>query len=113
MKPPERILPPARGGDSFGWWDIRNLKITDEEVRGNVRMNLINKPSIRLDCRTNELTFKGPAGSFRGQCQPQLAEPSAVVSVADELSKLAKLRDEGVVTEEEFNAQKAKLLGQP
>lgn len=113
VKPPERILPPARGGDSFGWWNIRNLKITEDEVRGNVRMNLINKPSIRLDRRTNELTFKGSAGSFRGKCQPQAADPNAPLSVADELSKLAKLRDAGVITEEEFNAQKAKLLGQP
>lgn len=31
-------------------------------------------------------------------------------SSADELAKLAKLRDQGVVTEEEFQAQKAKAL---
>jgi hypothetical protein len=32
-------------------------------------------------------------------------------SAADELAKLAKLRDQGVLTSEEFNAQKAALLG--
>jgi hypothetical protein len=32
-------------------------------------------------------------------------------SIADELSKLAALRDQGVLTEEEFAAQKARLLG--
>ena len=31
-------------------------------------------------------------------------------SAADELGKLARLRDSGVITEEEFGAQKAKLL---
>lgn len=31
-------------------------------------------------------------------------------SVADELEKLAKLRDSGILTEEEFNTQKSKLL---
>lgn len=31
-------------------------------------------------------------------------------SIADELAKLAKLKSDGVLTEEEFNAQKAKLL---
>lgn len=35
----------------------------------------------------------------------------AGASVADELAKLAGLRDSGVLSEEEFNAQKAKLLG--
>jgi len=32
------------------------------------------------------------------------------LSVADELAKLAQLRDAGVLTEEEFSAQKARLL---
>ena len=32
-------------------------------------------------------------------------------STADELSKLSALRDQGVITEPEFAAQKAKLLG--
>ena len=32
-------------------------------------------------------------------------------SVADELGKLAKLRDDGVLTDSEFDAQKKKLLG--
>lgn len=33
------------------------------------------------------------------------------VSTADELSKLASLRDRGILTNEEFNAQKVALLG--
>jgi hypothetical protein len=37
------------------------------------------------------------------------ATPAA--SVADELMKLAQLRDSGVLSEDEFAAQKAKLLG--
>ena len=35
----------------------------------------------------------------------------AAISVADELMKLAQLRDAGVLTPEEFQAQKARLLG--
>ena len=33
-------------------------------------------------------------------------------STADELSKLAKLRDSGVLTDEEFSSQKEKLLNE-
>jgi uncharacterized membrane protein YdbT with pleckstrin-like domain len=36
---------------------------------------------------------------------------SRPASVADELAKLDRLRDDGVLTEEEFEAQKARLLG--
>jgi hypothetical protein len=46
---------------------------------------------------------------------PTAAPPSAAaesrLSVADELKKLAELRDAGVLSAEEFGAQKAKLLG--
>ena len=38
------------------------------------------------------------------------AQTQTSASVADELIKLAKLKDAGVLSEEEFNAQKAKLL---
>ena len=36
----------------------------------------------------------------------------AQVSAADELEKLGALKDKGVISEEEFNAQKAKVLAQ-
>jgi hypothetical protein len=42
---------------------------------------------------------------------PSLPAPAASTSVADELAKLAGLRDQGILTEDEFSAQKAKLLG--
>jgi membrane protein YdbS with pleckstrin-like domain len=38
--------------------------------------------------------------------------PPASPSATTELERLAKLRDDGVLTEEEFQAQKAKVLGQ-
>ena len=37
-------------------------------------------------------------------------KPSSNSSVADELAKLAALKDQGILTDEEFQAQKAKLL---
>jgi hypothetical protein len=49
------------------------------------------------------------------QAPPPPAAPAAPagppVDLADQLRKLATLRDEGILSEEEFAAQKAKLLG--
>jgi hypothetical protein len=45
--------------------------------------------------------------AFREYVQQTAAEGTGT---ADELAKLAKLRDQGVLSEDEFNAQKAKLL---
>ena len=55
------------------------------------------------------------------QQQPQYAEPAPVAaapaaapageSVIDQLKELGELKAQGILTEEEFAAQKAKLLG--
>ncbi|OBY77749.1 hypothetical protein BBG47_20245 [Paenibacillus sp. KS1] len=38
-------------------------------------------------------------------------EPTSAVLVADELRKLSQLKDEGVISQEEFDVQKKKLIG--
>jgi hypothetical protein len=47
--------------------------------------------------------------AFRGYVQ-DVAGPGAGQGTADELGKLAALRDQGVITDAEFAQQKAKLL---
>ena len=42
--------------------------------------------------------------------QPQAAPPPAAPDPIDRLKELGELRDSGVLTEEEFQAQKAKIL---
>ena len=42
--------------------------------------------------------------------QPQAAPPPAAADPIDRLKELGELRDSGVLTEEEFQAQKAKVL---
>ena len=44
------------------------------------------------------------------QAPPQSAPPAAEPSSIEQLEKLGELRDKGVLTEEEFETQKAKLL---
>ena len=47
----------------------------------------------------------------RGMGERNYTQSVAGFSMADELSKLAELRDKGVLTDAEFDAQKVKLLG--
>lgn len=49
--------------------------------------------------------------AHEGGAAPTLPLPPQPVSIADEIVKLASLRDSGLLTEEQFEAQKAKLLG--
>jgi uncharacterized membrane protein YdbT with pleckstrin-like domain len=45
--------------------------------------------------------------------QRRMVSPSAAPSSADELAKLDRLRDEGVLTDDEFDREKRRLLGEP
>jgi hypothetical protein len=42
---------------------------------------------------------------------PQAPAPAAAPSTLDQLKELGELKSQGILTEEEFAAQKAKLLG--
>lgn len=52
-----------------------------------------------------------PAAAAPAPAPAAPAPATSPVSIADELKKLGELRDAGVLTDEEFAAQKAKLLG--
>jgi hypothetical protein len=62
--------------------------------------------------RQSQFLHVNPASAVLGAAPgAPAAAPAAPLDVADQLRKLAELRDQGVLTEEEFAAQKAKLLG--
>lgn len=50
------------------------------------------------------------AATLEPSTTPDAAVPNIVHSVADELIKLKRLQDDGVLTPEEFQTEKAKLL---
>ena len=57
-------------------------------------------------------------GQATPQAEPEPAPPPAAAAPEpapdpiEQLTKLAALKDQGILTEEEFAAQKAKILGQ-
>ena len=53
----------------------------------------------------------GPASAPSAPPPPHVAGPTPTIGVAEELRQLAELKESGVLTEEEFAAQKARLLG--
>jgi hypothetical protein len=62
--------------------------------------------------RNHKLFHGNVARSTPTPTGPPLAESAISTSmIADELRKLADLRNDGILSEEEFQAQKAKLLG--
>jgi len=56
--------------------------------------------------------YQGEVAPAATSASASAAPPPGAPSTTTELERLAKLRDDGVLTEEEFQVQKAKILGQ-
>lgn len=94
------------------------------DMEGNV---LVGTTSGTKDVYTVALNFKDGKRSlaeidgkryiilrdmfFEASAKPEVKEPEATISPADELMKWKSLLDQGVITAEEFEAKKKQLLG--
>jgi membrane protease subunit (stomatin/prohibitin family) len=70
--------------------------------------------SGRVNRRQQEKYSEQEAQAQQAAAPPAAAEPAGADSdeLISKLKELASLKDQGVLTEEEFNAQKAKILAQ-
>ena len=78
------VFADANGGVNSGW-GAQSISTCDSGAKAPINPELVNT-------------------------SPVMAVSVAPTSIADELEKLAQLRDKGVITQEEFEKQKAKLL---
>jgi hypothetical protein len=97
------------------WWDgaaraARDTTYEVEIVRSGERRRLTLERAFRppVIAPVIEEQSKPEAESF--QREPVITTSVQPISIADELAKFAQLRDKGVITEEEFQEQKARLL---
>jgi hypothetical protein len=67
--------------------------------------------SNRVSKRQGERWAQQEASQEAPQQQAPAAPPAGESSVIDQLKELGELKSQGILTEEEFAAQKAKLLG--
>ena len=86
----------------FGFW----LLLISIPLHIFYSMNKSNANKISENIKEQTEVLKNQKEDSEVQNDSQKTE----TSMADELSKLAQLRDSGVLTEEEFSSQKEKLL---
>jgi hypothetical protein len=68
IRMPQTMLPPLRGGEN-GWFKIKNLEVSDNEITGSIAVNFINNPKLIIDRRTGLIRLSGKAGDYVGECQ--------------------------------------------
>ncbi|MDQ1495369.1 MAG: hypothetical protein QOG69_1852 [Actinomycetota bacterium] len=94
----------------------RGLRWTDLSVESTGGHKILMRGMPKSDAARVKVMIDGAdatarRGGTRSVYVQAAAPASPVVDVADQLRKLAELRSEGILSDAEFDAQKAKLLG--
>lgn len=82
------------------------LELTDGQ---EVILFVDNKAPMALRAKLAKVISAVKQANVASQTQP--AQQAAPSSVADELAKLASLKEQGILTQEEFDVQKKQMLG--
>lgn len=60
-----RFAAPVISSSKEGWYPVKDLKFTDDQISGKVKYNFIASSSFRIDRSTGVITS---SGGFQGQC---------------------------------------------
>lgn len=110
-----RSLCMTTGVNAFSWGET--ITATVSPGSGGSIVELISEPKLKanvVDMGRGKRALTAVVNALTAvltgetQSEPPAAAPA---SAADEIRKLAALRDEGILTEEEFTAKKKQLLG--
>jgi membrane protease subunit (stomatin/prohibitin family) len=80
-------------------------------VRGAARVGVAAGVAGRVQHRQQQKWAAQEQSEYAEQAQPASQTPAAEADYTAELEKLAKLRDEGVISADDFEAKKKQLLG--
>ena len=69
VKIPVGMLPPFQKDEASDWFPIHDYKLTSTDVTGEVKINFLNKPSIRIDRTTGTIVFASGLNEFSGECE--------------------------------------------
>jgi hypothetical protein len=60
---------PVLNSSSEGWFPIGKLASSDKEIAGQVSINALNQPKLRIDRMTGDITISGGFSEFSGKCE--------------------------------------------
>ena len=103
---------------AIGFQQVSEVSLARGLVWSNISVESTGGKSVALEGipksdaeRVKGLIDDGVAAAKGGASRSPAASTPPALDVADQIRKLAELRDQGILTEEEFAAQKSKLLG--
>lgn len=105
-------LPRSQSGLTY---KIKRLEKRGNKRHGYVYYAIIGSGMVNYEMDVENAISAGEIvvpDEFKPKPKTQVVEVKQQISVADEIAKLKKLYDDGVLTKDEYDAQKKKLLDQ-
>jgi hypothetical protein len=69
IRPAKSMIPPIHSDSDGGWYDISNLSVGRDIIRGEFKLNGANRPKLMIDRRAGRITLDGLT-KFSGTCDP-------------------------------------------
>ncbi|WP_146197962.1 hypothetical protein [Caulobacter endophyticus] len=69
IRPAKSMLPPIHSNSDGGWYEISNLSIDRDMIRGQFKLNGANRPKLTIDRRAGRIVLDGLT-KFNGTCDP-------------------------------------------
>lgn len=69
IRPAKNMIPPIHSGGDGGWYDINNLSVSRDIIRGEFKLNGANRPKLMIDRRSGHISLEGLT-KFSGSCDP-------------------------------------------
>jgi hypothetical protein len=66
---PKQLVPPIHSDSNNGWWDVMDLIVGHDEIRGRFQLNSLNRPTLVINRRSGVITVDGMI-KFSGRCEP-------------------------------------------
>jgi len=68
LKLPASLIPPISIGKE-GWWDFVKLDVDEDAIRGQISLNVLNRPRVIIDRHTGDIDLRGLGMRFQGSCE--------------------------------------------
>ncbi|UXH79003.1 hypothetical protein [Roseateles amylovorans] len=67
IRPAKNMVPPLHDSADNGWYSLRNVAVTAEEIRAEFTFNGFNRPKLKVDRRNGHISLEGMS-HFTGTC---------------------------------------------
>lgn len=64
---PQSLKPTLRGGQN-GWYDLKNIQISEDSITASAKVNLISSTRLFINRLDGSVSLKTGAGTFAGKC---------------------------------------------